>query len=151
MTQEQRDRNWVIFRSLGWVLFFIMLIISLTSCGNLKKTNTETRSKIDSSSSVNIDASKFSNGWSLEPVDLEKPILIGGKEYFNTKATFTNTTERIIYKDTTSKKSDLKQEVTTKEKDYSQLIESIANKLFWLVIVIVVLFVIVNGYVYVSI
>jgi len=91
MTQEQRDRNWVIFRSLGWFISAVLFIIILTSCGNLKKTNTETNTKTDSNSVVNIDATKFSNGWSLEPVNLEKPILIGGKEYYNTKATFTNT------------------------------------------------------------
>lgn len=122
----------------------ILLSLFLTSCANLKKTKTETDLKIDSSSFVNIDAAKFSEGWSLEPVDLEKPILIGGKEYFNTKATFTNTTERIIYKDSTSKKTDLKQEVATKDKDYSLLIESIANKLFWLVIIVVVLMTIIK-------
>jgi len=122
----------------------ILLSLFLTSCANLKKTKTETELKTDSSSVVNIDATKFSEGWSLEPVDLEKPILINGKEYFNTKATFTNTTERIIYKDSTSKKTDLKQEVATKDKDYSVLIESIANKLFWLVIIVVVLFIIVG-------
>jgi len=110
----------------------------LIGCANLKKTNTDTEVKTDSNSVVNIDATKFSNGWSLEPVNLEKPILINGKEYYNTKATFTNTTERIIYKDSTSKQSDLKQEVATKEKDYSQLIESLSTKLFWLIIVLFV-------------
>ena len=124
----------------------LILIISFSflGCANLKKTNTETNQKTDSSSSVNIEATKFSKGFTLEPVDLEKPILIGGKEYFNTKATFTNTTERIIYKDTTSKKTDLKKEVKTKDKDYSELIESIANKLFLLILAIVIIFVVVG-------
>lgn len=118
-----------------------ILIMSffLIGCATVKKTNTETELKTDSTSSVNIDATKFSEGWSLEPVDLEKPILIGGKEYFNTKATFTNTTERIIYKDSTSKKSDLKKEVKEKEKDYTEAIKSVSNRLFLLVIVLFVL------------
>ena len=116
----------------------------LIGCATVKKTNTETELKTDSTSSVNIDATKFSEGWSLEPVDLEKPILIGGKEYFNTKATFTNTTERIIYKDRTKKKSDLKKEVKEKEKDYTQLIESLTTKLFWLLIIMFVIFIIMN-------
>ena len=118
-----------------------ILIMSffLIGCATVKKTNTETELKTDSTSSVNIDATKFSEGWSLEPVDLEKPILIGGKEYFNTKATFTNTTERIIYKDSTSKKSDLKKEVKEKEKDYTEGIKSVSNRLFLLVIVLFVL------------
>jgi len=118
--------------------------IILTSCANLKKTNTETELKTDSSSSVKIDATKFSEGWSLEPINLDKPILIGGKEYYNTKATFTNSTERIIYKDSTSKKSDLKQEIKEKEKDYTQLIESLTTKLFWLLIIMFVIVMIMN-------
>ena len=124
----------------------IILIIPLflIGCANLKKTNTETDLKTDSSSTVNIDATKFSKGWSLEPINLEKPILINGKEYFNTKATFTNTTERIIYKDSTSKKTDLKQEVKEKEKDYTRLIESLSTKLFWLLIVMFVIVMIMN-------
>ena len=123
-------------------IFLIPLF--LIGCATVKKTNTETELKTDSTSSVNIDATKFSEGWSLEPINLEKPILIGGKEYFNTKATFTNTTERIIYKDSTSKKTDLKQEVKEKEKDYTKLIESLTTKLFWLLIIMFVIVIIMN-------
>lgn len=108
----------------------ILLSLFFTSCATVKKTNTETELKTDSSSITNLDASRFSQSYILEPINLEKPILIGGKEYFNTKATFTNSTERIIYKDSTSKKVDLKQEVKEKEKDYTELIESVTNKLF---------------------
>ena len=123
---------------------FLLIPFVLISCATLKKTNTETEIKTDSNSVVNIDATKFSEGWSLEPINLEKPILIGGKEYFNTKATFTNSTERIIYKDSTSKKSDLKQEVKEKEKDYTKLIESLTTKLFWLLIIMFVIVIIMN-------
>ena len=124
------------------VIFLIPLF--LIGCATVKKTNTETELKTDSTSSVNIYATKFSEGWSLEPINLDKPILIGGKEYFNTKATFTNTTERIIYKDSTSKKSDLKQEVKEKEKDYTQLIKSLTTKLFLLLIIMFVIVMILN-------
>ena len=123
---------------------FLLIPFVLISCATLKKTNTETEIKTDSNSVVNIDATKFSEGWSLEPINLEKPILIGGKEYFNTKATFTNSTERIIYKDSTSKKSDLKQEVKEKEKDYTKLIESLTTKLFWILIIMFVIVIIMN-------
>ena len=124
----------------------LILIIPLffIGCATVKKTNTETELKTDSASTVNIDATKFSEGWSLEPINLDKPILINGKEYYNTKATFTNTTERIIYKDSTSKKSDLKQEVKEKEKDYTQLIESLTTKLFWLLIIMFVIVMVMN-------
>lgn len=122
----------------------ILLSLFFTSCATVKKTNTETELKTDSSSITNLDASKFSQSYILEPVNLEKPILIGGKEYFNTKATFTNSTERIIYKDSTSKKSDLKQEIKEKEKDYTQLIESLTTKLFWLLTIMFVIVMVLN-------
>ena len=122
----------------------LIIPLFLIGCATVKKSNSETELKTDSTSSVNIDATKFSEGWSLEPVNLEKPILIGGKEYFNTKATFTNTTERIIYKDSTSKKTDLKKEVKEKEKDYTQLIESLSTKLFWLLIIMFVIVMVAN-------
>ena len=124
----------------------LILIIPLffISCANLKKTNTETELKTDSSSSVNFDATKFSNGFTLEPINLEKPILINGKEHFNTRVIYNNSKETIKYRDTTRIKTDLKQDIKTKNKDYSVMIESIANKLFWLIIIIVVLFIIVG-------
>ena len=122
----------------------LIIPLFLTGCATVKKTNTETELKTDSSSTVNIDATKFSEGWSLEPINLDKPILIGGKEYYKTKDTFTNTTERIIYKDSTSKKTDLKQEVKEKEKDYTKLIESLTTKLFWILIIMFVIVIIMN-------
>jgi len=108
----------------------LIIPLFLISCATVKKSNTETEIKTDSTSITNLDASRFSQSYILEPVNLEKPILIGGKEYFNTKATFTNSTERIIYKDSTSKKVDLKQDIKEKEKDYTEIIESVTNKLF---------------------
>jgi len=122
----------------------LIIPLFLIGCATVKKTNTETEFKTDSSASVNIDATKFSEGWSLEPVNLEKPILIGGKEYYNTKATFTNTKERIIYKDSTSKTVDLKQEKQEKEKDYTKVIESVTTKLFWLLIIMFMIVMVVN-------
>jgi hypothetical protein len=124
----------------------IILLISFSffSCANLKKTNTETNLKTDSISSVNFDATKFSNGFTLEPINIEKPILIGGKEHYNTRVIYNNSKETIKYRDTTRVKTDLKQYVRTKDKDYSVMIESIANKLFWLIIIILVLFIIVG-------
>ncbi len=113
-------------------------------CATVKKTNTETELKTDSSASVNIDATKFSEGWSLEPIDLEKPILINGKEHFNTRVIYNNSKETIKYRDTTQVKAVLKQEVKEKGKDYTQVIESLSAKLFWLLIIMFVIVIIMN-------
>ena len=122
----------------------LIIPLFLIGCATVKKTNTETELKTDSSSSVNIDATKFSEGWSLEPINLEKPILINGKEHFNTRVIYNNSKETIKYRDTTQFKSDLKQEVKEKEKDYTILIESLSTKLFWLLIVMFVIVMILN-------
>jgi hypothetical protein len=122
----------------------LIIPIFLIGCATVKKTNTETELKTDSSASVNIDATKFSEGFTLEPINLEKPILIGGKEHFNTRVIYNNSKETIKYRDTTQVKSDLKQEVKTKDKDYSIVIESVANKLFWLLIIMFVIVMILN-------
>ena len=122
----------------------LIIPLFLIGCATVKKTNTETELKTDSSSSVNIDATKFSEGFTLEPINLEKPILIGGKEHYNTRVIYNNSKETIKYRDTTQVKSVLKQEVKTKDKDYSVVIESIANKLFWLLIIMFVIVMILN-------
>lgn len=122
----------------------ILLALILTSCATKKVTDTETEIKTDSNSVVKIDATKYSENFTLEPINLEKPILINGKEYYNTKATFNNTTERIIYKDSTSKKVDLKQEKREKEKDYTQVIESVSNRLFWLILILALVIMVSN-------
>lgn len=122
----------------------LIIPLFLIGCATVKKTNTETELKTDSSSSVNIDATKFSEGWRLEPIDLEKPILINGKEHFNTRVIYNKSKETIKYRDTTQVKSDLKQEVKEKEKDYAKLIESLSTKLFWLLIIMFIIVMILN-------
>lgn len=116
----------------------------LIGCATVKKTNTETELKTDSSASVNIDATKFSEGFTLEPINLEKPILIGGKEHFNTRVIYNNSKETIKYRDTTQVKTNLKQEVKQKEKDYTEVIESLSTKLFLLLIIMFVIVMILN-------
>ena len=122
----------------------LIIPLFLIGCATVKKTNTETELKTDSSSSVNIDATKFSEGFTLEPFNLVKPILIGGKEHFNTRVIYNNSKETIKYRDTTQVKTDLKQEVKEKEKDYTKLIESLSTKLFWLLIIMFVIVMILN-------
>ena len=56
-------------------LTILISIILLTSCGSVKKSSTETEIKTESENSTEIYATKFSNSFTLEPVDLTKPIL----------------------------------------------------------------------------
>lgn len=107
----------------------IIIAILLTSCSSVKKSSAETEIKTQSEKNTEIDATKFSNSFTLEPVDLDRPILIGGKEFHNAKITNNYTKEIIKEKSNEVNKSDLKQDIDTKEKDYSEVINIVANKL----------------------
>ena len=122
----------------------LLIPLFLIGCATVKKTNTDTEIKKNESSGSTIEATKFSNSFTLEPVNLDKPILIGKDTIYNTRVIYNNSKETIVKKDTIVKTIDLKQEVKEKEKDYTKLIESLTTKLFWLLIIMFVIFIIMN-------
>ena len=114
----------------------IITSILLTSCGSVKKSSNET----EISTEIKTDATKFSKSFTLEPVDLNKPILLGKDTIYNTRVIYNNSKE--VIKET--KKADLKQDIKVKEKDYSQVIETLANKFIWLIGILFLIYQIVN-------
>ena len=111
-------------------LTILISIILLTSCGSVKKSSAETDLKTESEKNTEIDATKFSNSFTLEPVDLNKPIFLGKDTTYNTRVIYNNSKEVIKEKSNEVNKIDLKQDIETKEKDYSEVIQIVANKLF---------------------
>ncbi len=120
----------------------LISIILLTSCGSVKKSSTETEIKTKSEKNTEIDATKFSNSFTLEPVDLTKPILIGKDTIYNTRVIYNNSKEVIKEKSNESNKSDLKQDIDTKEKDYSEVINIVVNKLILMLTVMFLIYLI---------
>lgn len=118
----------------------LLTAIFLTGCGTLKKTNEETEIKKDSSSITTIDISKLTGNFSLKPFDPDKPMIIGKDTIVNTIIENHYTKETIKLKDTTSVKHDLKKEVSIKDKDYTEVIKSIANRFILLIVILFVLF-----------
>ena len=118
---------------------FLLTPFLIISCATLKKSNTDTEIKKNESSGSTIEATKISNSFTLEPVNLDKPILIGKDTIYNTRVIYNNSKETIVKKDTIVKIIDLKQEVKEKEKDYTEGIKSVSNRLFLLVIVLFIL------------
>ena len=114
------------------ILLTIFLTLGIWSCGSVKKSSTET----EISTEIKTDATKFSNSFTLEPVDLNKPILLGKDTIYNTRVIYNNSKE--VIKET--KKEDLKQDIEVKEKDYSEVIETLANKFIWLIGILFVLY-----------
>ena len=122
------------------ILLTILLTSGIWSCGSVKKSSTETDLKTESEKNTEIDATKFTQSYTLEPMDLEKPILLGKDTIYNTRVIYNNSKE--VIKET--KKEDLKQDFDTKEKDYSAVIETLANKFIWLIGILFVLYQIVS-------
>jgi hypothetical protein len=123
---------------------FLLTPFLIISCATLKKSNTDTEIKKNESSVSTIEATKFSNSFTLEPVNLDKPILIGKDTIYNTRVIYNNSKETIVKKDTIVKTIDLRQEVKEKEKDYTKLIESLTTKLFLILIIMFVIVIIMN-------
>ena len=117
---------------------FINSIFNYQLC-DFKKIKHRYWNKKNESSGSTIEATKFSNSFTLEPVNLDKPILIGKDTIYNTRVIYNNSKETIVKKDTIVKIIDLKQEVKEKEKDYTEGIKSVSNRLFLLVIVLFIL------------
>ena len=126
------------------ILLTILLALGIWSCGSVKKSSTETDLKTESEKNTEIDATKFSNSFTLEPINLDKPILLGKDTIYNTRVIYNNSKEVIKEKRNEVNKSDLKQDIQTKEKDYSEVIETLANKFIWLIGILFVLYFILN-------
>ena len=122
------------------IILTILLASGIWSCSSVKKSSTETDLKTESEKNTEIDATKFSNSFTLEPINLDKPILLGKDTIYNTRVIYNNSKE--VIKET--KKEDLKQDFDTKEKDYSEVIETLANKFIWLIGILFVLYFILN-------
>ena len=122
------------------ILFTILLALGIWSCSSVKKSSTETDLKTESEKNTEIDATKFSNSFTLEPVDLSKPILLGKDTIYNTRVIYNNSKEVIKEKSNEVNKSDLKQDIEIKEKDYSEVIEKLANRFILLIGILFVLY-----------
>ena len=115
-------------------IVYLLGLIFLTSCGVVKKSSEE--SVLKDNSTTEIDATKYSNSYTLEPVDLDKPILIGKDTIYNTRVIYNNTKETI--KEKQANNIEFKEEKQSKEVDYSETIKILGNRL---IIALVVLFV----------
>lgn len=113
---------------------YLLGLLILTSCGVVKKIYEE--SVLKDNSTTEIDLTKYSNSYTLEPVDLSKPILLGKDTIYNTRVIYNNTKE--IVKEKKANNIEFKEEKQTKEVDYSETIKILGNRL---IIALVVLFV----------
>ena len=116
--------------------YSLFLLLVLTSCGTIKKSS----SVIEENTTTETDITKFSNSFTLEPVDLDKPILLGKDTIYNTRVIYNNSKETIKEK----QNIDFKEEKKDKEVDYSETIKIFANRFMWLIGILFVLFFVLN-------
>ena len=112
------------------------LILSLFSCGSVKKSS----SVIEEKTTTETDITKFSNSFTLEPVNLDKPILLGKDTIYNTRVIYNNSKEVIKEK----QNIDFKEEKKEKQVDYSETIKIVANRFMWLIGILFVLLFVLN-------
>jgi len=116
--------------------YSIILLLVLTSCGTIKKSSEETEVKTE----TQTDITKFSNSFTLEPVNLDKPILLGKDTIYNTRIIYNNSKEVIKEKQNV----DFKEEKKEKQVDYSETIKIVANRFIWLIGILFVLMFVLN-------
>jgi len=127
----------------------LIIPLFLIGCATVKKTNTETEIKTDSVGVTNLNKWSESEKYTFEPFDPKQPIKFINskgevKEYYNTIIKQVKEKAHEQKKDSVSKTVDLKQDKTEKEKDYTEVIESLSTKLFWLLIIMFVIVMVVN-------
>lgn len=110
---------------------YLFLLLLLVGCGSVKKSSEE--KTIKDNSTKEIDLTKFSSSYTLEPVDLEKPIIVGKDTVYNTRVIYNNTKE--IVKEKQANNIESKEEKQLKQVDYSETIKVIANRLIVALIV----------------
>jgi hypothetical protein len=112
------------------------LVLTLFSCGSVKKSS----SVIEENTTTETDITKFSNSFTLEPVNLDKPILLGKDTIYNTRVIYNNSKEVIKEKQNV----DFKEEKKEKQVDYSETIKIVANRFIWLIGILFVLMFVLN-------
>ena len=120
----------------------IFILLLLTSCGAVKKNKEQT--SIEDKSTITTDITRFSDTFTLEPVDLSKPILLGKDTVYNTKIVYNNTKE--VVKEKEAKNINVEQTKKEKQVDYSETIKIISNRLILAFSVVVLLVILIKKY-----
>jgi isochorismate synthase EntC len=122
----------------------LLIPLFLIGCATVKKTNTETELKTDSVGITNLNKWSESEKYTFEPFDPKQPIKFVNskgeiKEYYNTIIKQVKEKAHEQKKNSVSKKAVFKEQKKETERDYTEVIETLANRLILLIIVLFVI------------
>lgn len=133
--------EWV--KWLGWIILFIVLFCS---CGSIKKHKESTEIEKDKTTNTEIKLDYEKDKFSLEPIDLQLPILVGGKEYHNTIIRYEKEKGTEETNQKTKEKTEVKTETKEKESDNTKLILGVFGIGFLFLFLIIIFIVIYFSY-----
>jgi len=121
----------------------ILTAILLIGCGTVKKSSEETEIKKDSASSSKKEWNLSTGDFIIKPFNPDKPIVHTNSEgktdtFYNTIIENHYRTEYLKVKDTTNVKGSFKKEQTSKEVDYSKLIDSAFKHIIYLILILLI-------------
>ena len=122
-------------------ILLLITALALIGCGSLKKNidKEETETEVKTESNITLDYEK--NSFTLEPVNLDRPILVGGKEYYNTKLIYQKESGKETKQENTEVKQETEKSNKEVERDNTSLFLGIGFiiSLFLFLVVIVIL------------
>lgn len=141
---ENKD-NSIIMAFIITMLF--MLLMMFSSCSIFKhkekvKIDTEEKKEVVTDTKTETQTDGFKTSFTIEPIDLSKPITFGGKTYTNTKIVYITDKTKTNENKVEAKKEVAEVKQTVKAKKSIKKVEFNMNWLIWIVVVLGFVFII---------
>ena len=129
------------------ITMLFMLLMMFSSCSVFKhkekvKIDTEEKKEVVSDTKTETQTDGFKTSFTIEPIDLSKPITFGGKTYTNTKIVYITDKTKTNENKIEAKKEVAEVKQTIKAKESVKKVEFNMNWLIWIVVVIGFVFII---------
>ena len=129
------------------ITMLFMLLMMFSSCSVFKqkekvKIDTEAKKEVVSDTKTETQTDGFKTSFTIEPIDLSKPITFGGKTYTNTKIVYITDKTKTNENKVEAKKEVAEVKQTIKAKESVKKVEFNMNWLIWIVVVIGFVFII---------
>jgi heme/copper-type cytochrome/quinol oxidase subunit 2 len=129
------------------ITMLFMLLMMFSSCSIFKhkekvKIDTEEKKEVVSDTKTETQTDGFKTSFTIEPIDLSKPITFGGKTYTNTKIVYITDKTKTNENKVEAKKEVEEVKQTVKAKESIKKVEFNMNWLIWIVVILGFVFII---------